>query len=257
MFFADVAGFTTISENLEPSKLSELLNKYLSPMTEIIMKRDGYVDKYEGDLIMAEWGVPYPMKEHAVQACYSALEQQEKLKEIRPLLREEFGYEINVRMGINSGVVTAGNMGSKNRFQYTVMGDAVNLAARLEPANKDYGTSIIIGETTKSHLNDDFVVRLLDMIVVKGKTKPINIYELVALRSNVSDGRMRVLKLYEEALRLHWARRWEDALKKLEEALAVDNSDCPCLTLKERILYYTQNPPSTGWMGEYVRENKD
>ena len=130
MFFSDVAGFTTISETLEPGQLSHLLNSYLSPMTQIIMERGGYVDKYEGDAIMAEWGVPYPVQDHAVQACLAALEQQAKLAELRPMLKNQYGKEIWVRMGLNSGTVTAGNMGSDKRFQYTVMGDAVNQAAR-------------------------------------------------------------------------------------------------------------------------------
>jgi adenylate cyclase len=148
MFFSDGEGFTTISETLEPEQLSNLLNGYLSPMTSIIMERGGYVDKYEGDAIMAEWGVPYPVPDHAAQACLAALEQQEKLAELRPILKAKYGKEIRVRMGLNSGTVTAGNMGSDKRFQYTVMGDAVNQAARLEPANKDYGTLIIMGEAT-------------------------------------------------------------------------------------------------------------
>jgi len=257
MFFADIAGFTTISESLEPARLSELLNRYLSPMTEIIMKRGGYVDKYEGDLIMAEWGVPYPMADHAVQACYAAIEQQIKLNEIRPVLKNEFGYEINVRMGLNSGVVTAGNMGSQNRFQYTVMGDAVNLAARLEPINKDYGTSIIIGENTRSLVHEIFLTRMLDKIIVKGKTVPIKIYELVSLKEKTSSDIIEIINLYEKALQLHWERKWDDAIELLEKALSINNFDSPCLTLKQRILYYKQNPPSPGWVGEYVRQSKD
>ena len=136
MFFSDVADFTMISENLAPEKLSELLNRYLSPMTTIIMNRKGYVDKYDGDAIMAEWGVPFPIEDHAVQACLAALEQQETLDVLRPLLQRQFGYQLHVRMGINSGRVTAGNMGSERRQQFTVMGDAFTQAARLEPVNK-------------------------------------------------------------------------------------------------------------------------
>ncbi len=257
IFFSDVAGFTTISEKLEPERLSDLLNSYLSPMTHIIMERGGYVDKYEGDAIMAEWGVPFSVADHAVQACLAAIEQQEKLEEIRPALLAKFGYRIDVRMGLNSGPVTAGNMGSDRRFQYTVMGDAVNFAARLEPANKDYGTRILIGEATFLAAKGAIEARLLDKIVVQGKSVPVAIYELVGRKGQVSKERLNILRFYEEALRLHWDRRWEDALHVLDEALKLDPSDRPCRMLYDRIRWYQENPPPSDWAGEYVRGRKD
>ncbi|MEM6885262.1 MAG: CHASE2 domain-containing protein, partial [Verrucomicrobiota bacterium] len=152
MLFSDVAGFTTISERLEPQELSNLLNRYLTPMTEVILSTDGFVDKYEGDAIMAEWGVPLEDPEHARKACRAAILQLEALDALNAQIEEESGISLAVRMGINSGQVSAGNMGSEKRFQYTVMGDAVNLAARLEPANKEYGSRIIIGEKTYAAL---------------------------------------------------------------------------------------------------------
>ncbi|NQZ60172.1 MAG: CHASE2 domain-containing protein, partial [Lentisphaeraceae bacterium] len=164
IMFSDVAGFTSISEDLNPPRLVQLLNEYLTPMTDIILENGGYVDKYEGDAIMAEWGVPFPDEKHATQACYACLEQQDKLDEIRQRLYDEFGHTINVRMGLNSGEVAAGNMGSTTRFSYTVMGDAVNLAARLEPTNKVYGTLIMIGESTYALAKDDIECRLLDKV---------------------------------------------------------------------------------------------
>jgi len=257
MFFADVAGFTTISESLEPEKLSELLNQYLSPMTEIIMNHGGYVDKYEGDLIMAEWGVPYAMADHATQACLAAIEQQEKLNELRPILKKEFGHDLYARMGINSGSVTAGNMGSDKRFQYTVMGDAVNQAARFEPTNKDYGTTIIMGETTYLQAKDAIEARLLDLIIVKGKTQPIKIYELLARKGSLSQTKQDVVRFYNQALELHWARRWDDAIESVEKALALDADDGPSSKLKERVAWYKDNPPAESWAGEYVRTTKD
>jgi adenylate cyclase len=257
MLFSDVAGFTTISENLPPNKLSELLNKYLSPMTHLIMNRNGYVDKYEGDAIMAEWGVPYPMNNHATEACISALEQQAKLAEIRPKLKEEYGHDINVRMGLNSGVVTAGNMGSDRKFQYTVMGDAVNQAARFEPANKIYDTLIIIGETTYNAAKSAIEARFLDKMIVKGKTIPINIYELLTLKGGLSTEKMEVVKLYEEALRLHWDRKWDNAIKLLENALKLDQRDGPSAMLLRRIQEYKEVPPPEEWSGEYVQTKKD
>lgn len=257
MFFSDVAGFTTISESLAPERLSELLNRYLSPMTEIIMAHKGYVDKYEGDAIMAEWGVPFPMKDHAVQACFAALEQQAALDEIRPLLEEEFGHALYVRMGLNSGIVTAGNMGSNRQFQYTVMGDAVNQAARYEPANKEYGTRIMMGESTYLMAKHAVEARLLDKIVVKGKTEPIRVYELLAKKGELSEDKTRVVALYEEALQLHWQRNWDAAICALDQALALDPADQPCSRIRARLEHYRADPPPDGWMGEYVRMTKD
>jgi adenylate cyclase len=252
-----VAGFTKIAESLEPAKLSQLLNHYLSPMTEIIMAREGYVDKYAGDGIMAEWGVPYPSKDHAVQACLAALEQQKKLAEIRSALKEESGFDVTVRMGINTGSVTAGNMGSNRRFQYTVMGDSVNQASRFEPANKEYGTQIIIGETTYAGAKEHLETRLLDKIVVVGKTKPIEIYELIARKGEITEQKRNVVSLYEKALRLHWGRQWDESLSCLADALGLDPEDGPCVRLRDVVASYKESPPPDSWEGEYVRKSKD
>ncbi|HDR05632.1 MAG TPA: adenylate/guanylate cyclase domain-containing protein, partial [Candidatus Marinimicrobia bacterium] len=178
IFFSDVQGFTTISESLSAEELAIVLNKYLSPMTDILMRYDGYVDKYEGDAIMCDFGVPVEDPDHAWKACWAALDQQEKLKRLREEIKAEHGVEIIVRMGINSGLVSAGNMGSNQRFQYTVMGDAVNAAARFESANKQYGTYIMIGDNTYKLAKEYIEVRILDKIVVKGKAIPIIVYNL-------------------------------------------------------------------------------
>lgn len=256
IFFSDVAGFTTLSERLAPERLSELLNRYLTPMTNIIMARSGYVDKYEGDCIMAEWGVPFPMQDHAVQACIAALEQQEKLAEIRPQLLAEFGHDVQVRMGLNSGTVTAGNMGSQRRFSYTVMGDVVNFASRCEPANKQYGTSIMIGESTFLLARAAIEARLLDRIVAKGKTVPIQVYELLGLKGRITQDQTTVLCLYEEALHLHWRRQWDDAIARLDEALKVVPNDGPSRQLHARIELYRLAPPGESWTGEFVHTSK-
>ena len=255
MFFSDVAGFTTISESLEPAQLAELLNRYLSPMTEIIMARGGYVDKYEGDAIMAEWGVPFPVEDHAAQACHAALEQTEKLAELRTQLKEEYGHELTVRMGLNTGVVTAGNMGSTNRFQYTVMGDAVNQAARFESGSKPYGVQVMIGETTRDAIGDLFEVRLLDLLVVKGKTQPIKVYELLARAGELDADKARVVALYGEAMALHWDRKFDAAVAKLDEALEI-MEDAPSNMLRKRILNYIETPPPEEWGGEFVNTSK-
>jgi len=256
MFFSDIAGFTTISESLQPERLSDLLNRYLSPMTKIIMDRNGYVDKYEGDLIMAEWGVPFATADHAVQACLAAIEQQAKLAELRSVMKQEFGHEIHVRMGINTGIVTAGNMGSDRRFQYTVISDAVNLARRLEPANKDYGTRIIIGEDTFNKARDTIEARMLDKIVVQGTSRPILIYELLGKKGETPAQDIKIAKRYEEALRFYWGMKWDEAIRCLEEVL-VESQDGPSITLLQRAKEFKIMPPCDGWSGVYLRHEKE
>ena len=257
IMFSDVAGFTSISERLTPEQLTELLNEYLSAMTDIILERNGYVDKYEGDAIMAEWGVPYPDPVHGEAGCLSCIEQQETLARIRPSLAERFGAELYVRMGVNSGPVIAGNMGSSRRFQYTVMGDTVNQAARFEPTNKVYKTYMMIGESTYQLAQRAVDVRLLDKVVVMGKTEPVRVYELLGRKGGVPSEVMEVKELYEEGLRTHWERRWDEAEKLLGQALAIQVDDGASRVILERIAEYRKTPPADGWQGEYVRTSKD
>ncbi len=256
VFFSDVASFTSISETLPPEKLTDLLNRYLTPVTDCIMSYDGYVDKYVGDGIMAVWGAPNPDPEHALKACLSALEQQAIIDGMNDELEREYGAKIHVRMGLNSGIVTAGNMGSEKKFQYTVMGDVVNLSSRLEPVNKDFNTSIIIGDTTAKAVKDMLVVRMLDKIVVKGKVEIVPIYELVGKKGTVADSTMSVLALYEEALAQFHGREWKKSLQILEKTLAICN-DGASLYLKNRVLEFMKNAPPDNWHGEYIRESKE
>ena len=179
ILFSDVKGFTNISEALEPEELVILLNEYLGAMTEIVFKYGGTLDKYIGDAVMAFWGAPVPQEDHAKRACWAALEMQEKLVEMREEWKSKGKPELYIRIGINSGDVIVGNMGSQSRFNYTVMGDSVNLAARLEPANKSFDTSIIISEFTNDQIQDFCRTRELATITVQGKSKPVKIFELV------------------------------------------------------------------------------
>jgi adenylate cyclase len=181
VLFSDVRGFTTISEKLgDPQLLVALLNDYLGAMTEIIFAYDGTLDKYVGDEIMAFWGAPVPQADHQLRACKTALDQMYYLNNVlNPRLRSEGRPELDIGIGINTGIMTVGNMGSKNRMDYTLMGDNVNLGARLEGTNKVYGSHIIISEFTYNDVKDQVIVRELDNIKVKGKTKPVRIYELI------------------------------------------------------------------------------
>ncbi len=177
VFFSDIRGFTTISESMSPQELVKILNQYLTAMTDIILKYEGTLDKYEGDAIMCFWGAPIPQEDHALRACKCAVEQMEALRELNKSLPEE--YNLDIGIGINSGRMTVGNMGSMQRMDYTLIGDNVNLGARLEGTNKQYLTNIIISENTYGLVKDQVVARELDNIRVKGKNKPVLIYELI------------------------------------------------------------------------------
>ena len=177
VLFSDIRSFTTLSETMSPQELVDHLNCYLTAMTDVIFEYGGYLDKYVGDEVMCFWGAPLPQADHAIRACKCALRQMQKLRELNESWPEN--RRINIGIGLNSGIMTVGNMGSPTRMNYTLMGDNVNLGARLEGTNKEYGTNIIISEFTYGLVRDHFLVRELDNIRVKGKNKPVLIYELV------------------------------------------------------------------------------
>jgi adenylate cyclase len=185
VLFSDIRGFTTLSERLTPQALVSHLNEYLSAMTEIIFEYEGTLDKYVGDEIMAFWNAPIEQENHTELACRTALDQMKKLHELNSNWPPE--KRLNIGIGLNTGVMTVGNMGSTSRMDYTLMGDNVNLGARLEGTNKVYGTNIIISEYTYEKIKDMFVVRELDNIRVKGKKKPVKIYELLDLMEGVTE----------------------------------------------------------------------
>jgi adenylate cyclase len=182
VFFSDIRGFTTISESMSPQELVQMLNKYLTAMTDIVLKYEGTLDKYEGDAIMCFWGAPVPQEDHALRACKCAVEQLKALNELNKDFPEEYQFDIGI--GINSGRMTVGNMGSMQRMDYTLIGDNVNLGARLEGTNKQYMTRTIISENTYGLVKDHVVVRELDNIRVKGKNKPVLIYELIDIKDS-------------------------------------------------------------------------
>jgi len=255
VFFSDVVNFTGISERLSPERVTDLLNQYLTPATDIIMNFGGYVDKYIGDGIMAVWGAPYPDPEHALKSCQAALRQQEMLADLNGKFRKDFGIEIAVRTGINSGNVKAGNMGSARKFQYTVIGDVVNLASRLEPANKDFDTKIIAGESTCRMLNDRIVTRRLGKIIVVGKEEAVSIYEIVGDKGKVDSRKLEIIACYESALERLYSRSWDECISLLDSILR-DCNDGPSVHLRRRAVEYQSTPPEPGWHGEYIRRGK-
>ncbi len=177
IFFSDVQGFTGISEALTPEDLTALLNEYLSAMTDIIQEEGGTIDKYEGDAIIAFWNAPLPLEDHALRGVRAALRCQAKLAEMRPSVRARIGKDMFMRVGMNTGHAVVGNMGSKNRFDYTMLGDQVNLAARLEGINKQFGTYTMISAAVVQKIGGAFPARELSRVAVVGRKEPVTVFE--------------------------------------------------------------------------------
>lgn len=252
VLFSDIESFTTISEATPSQQLVELLNEYMNAMTEIVFKHDGTLDKYEGDALMAFWGAPIPQHDHALRACMTALQMQEELVHLRADWRNLDRPIITVRIGINTGEMTVGNMGGKRRFDYTVIGDSVNLASRLEGANKIYRTSIMVSERTYDLVKHRIEGRELDLITVRGRSEPVKIFELMrALSVPHSPALEEFLALYTEGLKLYRNREWECAKRKLQEALSLRPNDHPTQLYLERSTIYEHTPPPPDWNGVF------
>jgi len=257
VLFSDVAGFTTISEKLAPEALVKLLNEYLTEMTNIIFKYDGMLDKYEGDAIMAVFGAPITHENDAYHCCASALEMQEQLVRMRAMWRKMGKPELSARIGINTGPMVVGNMGSETRFDYTVMGDAVNLGARLEPANKVYHSSIMIGEGTYLKAGDKIITRQLDLLRVKGKTEPVKVYELLATtEKGLNDEMSRVLEFFNKGFENYLEQNWEYAIKYFQQGLSINDKDGPSLRYLQRCRQFKENAPGDQWDGVFTMTTK-
>ena len=260
MFFSDVAGFTTISEKLNAEQLASVLNEYLTPMSDIIINYGGYIDKYEGDAIMADYGVPIWGDEdphsHAWKCCWAAIEQQEKLKPLSVELKEKYGVEIGARMGINTGVVSAGNMGSTQKMQYTVMGDAVNQAARFEPACKIFTILIMIGQSTYDMAKDKIEVRKLGLLVAKGKKQAVGVYELLAKKGELDETLAKLVAKFESTWDIYAKRGFVEAKRGFEDCLKIVPDDGPSLAYIEQCGHFTENPPPEDWAGEWIQLTK-
>ena len=256
IFFSDVAGFSTISEKLSPRELVDLLNEYLTEMTDIIISHSGTIDKYEGDAIMAFYGAPHPYPDHEIRACMAAIDMKRRLRELQEHWRHIGQHELYVRMGMNTGEAVVGNMGSKMHMDYTAMGDSVNLASRLEGANKHYGTTAMISENTYRNAKDVIEVRRLDNIRVVGKTEPILIYELLGKKDSLPQKVYDMLGKYHEGLKMFDERQWKRALKHFNEALDILSDDGPSQTYIKRCDEFLKRPPSKNWDGVYTFKTK-
>ncbi len=251
VFFSDIRGFTTISEGLTPEKLVHVLNEYLTAMTDIVMKHEGVVDKFIGDAIMAFWGAPLEQPEHAKMACLTSLEMMKELKKLQEMWRKEGTPEIKIGIGLNSGPAVIGNMGSYERLSYTAMGDTINLGSRLEGLTKQYGVAIIISENTKAKISNEFITRALDIVTVKGKKKPIKIYELVCMQTELTKEQKELIEHYEKGLELYLKRKWEDAIKEFKKA-----NDYAAKAFIERCEEFKKSPPPKSWEGVWEFKTK-
>lgn len=256
IFFSDVADFTTISESMRPSELSSQLSEYFNELTNIIMEQNGTVDKYIGDAIMAFWNAPVEINDHAKVACRTALKIFERINELEKKWTAEGKPTFRTRIGLNTGEVVVGNMGSEQRLNYTVIGDVVNLASRLESLNKYYGSHILISQFTREKCADDFEVRTIDYVLVKGKIKAVSIYELLAEKGNISTMDREYILYYEEAITYYLKREWGKAIEIFERLLLQKPNDGPCRMFLKRCSEYNVNPPPESWTGEYAHEKK-
>ena len=256
IFFSDVAGFSSISEKLTPKELVLRLNEYLSEMTDIILSYEGTVDKYEGDAIMAFWGAPKQFDDHALKGCFASIDMKKRLSELQEKWRKEGIEELYARMGLNSGRAVVGNMGSKSRMDYTAMGDSVNLASRLEGANKHYSTKALLSETTYKDVLDHVEARKLDKIRVVGKSEPVQIYELLGKKGALPDRMYEMLDKYYVAMKFFDNREWKKAKKYFREALGILDDDGPSATYIERCDGYLKKEPPKNWDGVYTLKSK-
>jgi len=255
VFFSDVRGFTTISEKLDPQKLSDVLNRYLTPMTQIVFANKGTLDKYMGDAVMAFFGAPIEYSDHAKYACRCALQSIVQLKEIQKQFAKEELPEIDIGIGINTGDMSVGNMGSDIVRSYTVMGDAVNLGSRLEGINKEYGTKIIISEFTYAEVKNSFTCRELDWVRVKGKNEPVRIFELIS-EGSAEEKKMELVKIFTDGFTLYHEKKFAEALERFKKCLSIDPQDPPSELYVERCQDYLTSAPSSDWDGVYVMKTK-
>lgn len=254
--FSDIRGFTSISEKMTPEDLVHFLNEYLTAMAKIVLHYEGTVDKYMGDAIMAFYGAPLEQPDHALRACRTAVDMITRLKELQTGWKARNLPPMNIGIGINSGEMSVGNMGSEERFDYTIMGDNVNLASRLEGINKQYGTNIVISQFTYALIRDNpFIVRELDSVRVKGKQEPVTIYELMRY-GEIDQQTQALLEIFNNGLEAYKHRQWDQAIASFQEVFGIEPNDEPSKIYIERCEAYKQTPPPENWDGVFVMQTK-
>jgi len=255
VLFSDIRGFTSIAESMSPEELVHLLNEYLTVMTNIVFKYDGTLDKYMGDAIMAIYGAPLDLPDHASKACRSALEMMRELEKLNIKWIAEGKKPVDIGIGINTGPMMVGNMGSEQRFDFTVMGDAVNLGSRLEGANKNYKTNVMISEYTYEKVKGEFLCMELDSVRVKGKREPVKIYSLLGFK-DLPETQHQTVTLFNRGIALYKAQQWEKAIHVFEEIQVTEPNLYAAQAYIERCLDLKKNPPPPEWDGVYVMTTK-
>ncbi|WP_333798539.1 adenylate/guanylate cyclase domain-containing protein, partial [Trichlorobacter lovleyi] len=249
ILFSDIRGFTTVSESLTPPELVTLLNEYLSPMTRIVLEEKGTLDKFIGDAVMAIFNAPLDVPGHAEHACAAAVRMLEELKHLNEGFAERGMHTLDIGVGINTGPAVVGNMGADIRFDYTAIGDSVNLASRLEGLNKYYGSHILVSEDTRNQVPDGrFIFREVDRVRVKGKHLPIVMYELMITN-------LELLPHFEEGLEKYRAKQFV-AAQQIFNRLVADYSDGPSRLYSNRCAEYLETPPPADWDGVYTAKSK-
>ena len=265
-FFSDIQSFSAFSEVMEPEAMVKLMNEYLTEMTNILLDHQGTLDKYIGDSIVAFYGAPVTVEEHELLACKTALAMEKKIVELREKWSHEddkpdLVHHLRHRVGLNSGPMVTGNMGSEMRMNYTMMGDTVNVAARLESSAKLYGVYIHVAENTYKKVKDEFEWRTLDYVRVKGKKVPVHVYELLSEKGQLDDDTAKMLMIFHEGLELYNAQKWNDALKKFEESATLEDEfptrpTTPSKVYIFRCNHFIENLPEKDWDGVWTMTTK-
>lgn len=253
VLFIDIEKFTWMANKTDAEKLIRILSRYLGTFSDIILKNDGMIDKIAGDSIMAVWGVPVSQKDHADTACRTAIEISRALKELQMQDEKEIFHPVNIRMGINSGKMLAGNIGGKHFSNYTVHGVDVNLAARLEAMNKLYKTRILIGENTVNLLSDAFLVRRIDYVRLKGWQSPFHVYELAGLKDTAGEQLLLFHQLFSRAMDLYFSKDYKEAKTLFEKSIDIKPDDVPCNIYINRCNRFIKTPPGNDWSTVYEK----
>ena len=256
VMFSDLSGFTTLSESMPSDVLLQVLNSYLNEMSELIHEQEGTLDKYIGDAIMAFWGAPDASPDHAWRACFAALACQRRLAELAPVWEKTYGVKLMARIGINTDEMTVGMVGSERLHNYSVIGDAVNLASRMEGANKPFGTSIMISQRTVDLAQGKIEVRPIANLQVKGKTKPVAVYELLARKGELNEKQKILQQTFTGAVAAFLKQEWSMAEKLLQEVLQLDPNDVLAKRYLKETRQYAIVPPGMDWNGVFKLDEK-
>jgi len=256
IFFSDIAKFTTIAEKTEPQQLVLDLHTYFGIVSKTILENKGTIDKYIGDAVMAFWGAPSLMEDHADKACNAAINVRNNLHTLSRQWGNQGKMPFHTRIGIHTGNVVVGNMGCDSRLNYTVIGDAVNVSSRLEGINKVYGTEIIVSENTFEQCSDRYEFRLLDRVSLIGRYEGMNVYELITFKDDLNKTIRKIYKCYEAGLQQYHNKNWKEAIKYFGTVLKYRPFDAPSKLMRERCLKYLKNPPPEDWNGVYLQDTK-